>query len=222
VSGGWLLRRFGRALPRAWAKGCLWLMGVRVEVAGGERLASRRSCLVVYNHASTLDTFLLWALMPDRGLPIIKREMLRYPVLGLGMLVLDVIALDRSDPAAARASMAEAAQRMAAEPLAVFLAPEGRRSRDGGLRPFKPGMCHLAAQAGCPIVPLVIHGAFERLPTGRWYAEPGVVRVEVLEPIATDGFHPDAARADAAAVRERFVAALAGAHGEAPSGIRGS
>jgi len=208
VTFGWLLRRYGRPIPRFWARTCLRLCGVRMKLSGYEHLDSGRPQVATFNHASTLDAFTAWAVMPDKGLPIIKREMLYYPILGLGMLVLDVIALDRRDKDKARASIKAAGDRMNAEGLTVVIAPEGRRSRDNTLRPFKLGFCRIAVAAKCPVVPIVIRDAWKRWPTGRAYVTPGVLEIDVLPPVPTDDWTEDNMAEKAEMLRGIYQSAL--------------
>ena len=70
----------------------------------------------------------------------------------------------------------------------VVIAPEGTRSRDGTLGPFKLGAFHMARQAGVPIVPLVIHNAQDALPYKGVVVRPAEVKVTVLPPQRTDSW----------------------------------
>jgi putative phosphoserine phosphatase/1-acylglycerol-3-phosphate O-acyltransferase len=90
----------------------------------------------------------------------------------------------------------------------VFVAPEGTRSPTPVLAPFRTGAFHVAREAAVPVVPIVLRNAFALMPGAAKTIRPGTVDVAVLEPIDTDGWTVASARADAAAVRERFIDTL--------------
>jgi putative phosphoserine phosphatase/1-acylglycerol-3-phosphate O-acyltransferase len=105
-------------------------------------------------------------------------------------------------------SLAEAGRRIREEHGAVMIAPEGTRSRDGRLGEFKLGAFHLACATGVPIVPLVMHGIPNVLPHGALIVRPGVVRIEVHEPIPTDTWQTADVRNHAQQLREFYLAEL--------------
>lgn len=182
------LDRYLHRITRFVAGGVLRLAGIRLRIKGGERLAGRRMRLVSLNHSSQLDLFIMAAILPPGGTAIAKREIYRIPVLGLAFFAFDVPVVDRGDTDAAKVSLADAAQRIRRRAASVFVAPEGTRSRDGSVGPFKMGLFHLAAQTGAPIVPLVIRGASLCQPRGTFIPTPGVVEVEALPEIDTTGW----------------------------------
>lgn len=100
------------------------------------------------------------------------------------------IFIDRADPQAARQSLNRAAEQIHAG-QSVMTFPEGTRSRDGRVLPFKKGTFHLARAAGVPIVPLAIRGGRDILPRGTWRVRGGDYRITVGSPIAP-GDYPDA------------------------------
>jgi 1-acyl-sn-glycerol-3-phosphate acyltransferase len=92
--------------------------------------------------------------------------------------------------------------------LSIWIWPEGTRSMDGKLIPFKKGFVHLALATGLPIVPVVIHGAHKRWPAKTMQFYPGEVRVEVLEPISTDSWSKDTIDDHISEVRKVMASAL--------------
>jgi len=145
-------------------------------------------------------------------MPVVKREALRYPIIGWGIRVLGILPLDRSDLAAAKATLARAAERMQREGLSAIIAPEGARSRSGFLQPFKLGAFHLALQSRAPIVPMIIGNANRLLPVGSFCCVPGTVVVRVLEPVSSSEYRPDNLRTEAAklmAIYERELLSFA-------------
>ncbi len=196
-------------LVRVWGRVPLWLLGVRLEVEGWkEHLQSEGPKLVLFNHVSVLDLLVLAALCPRRPIVMYKKELGRVPGLGWALRSLGMISVDRSDHEAAIASMHEAGRRIRAEDAQVLIAPEGTRSRRGGLQRFKLGAFHMAAETGVPVVPMVMRGIEGVLPMGAWVVRSGVVRVDYLEPIETEGWSAERAREHAEAVRGVFLGYL--------------
>ncbi|MBM4343466.1 MAG: 1-acyl-sn-glycerol-3-phosphate acyltransferase [Deltaproteobacteria bacterium] len=199
----------GAAMMRCWGRVTLAVAGVRLDVdpALAEDLRNRRGRVLVFNHSSTLDLLVGSAIMPPGGVTIAKQEMKRVPIIGWVMRVLDILFIDRGDHAAATASLNAAAARIARERLTIVAAPEGTRSADGSLGPFKMGPFHMAAQAQVPVVALLWVGCPQLWPRKTWVPRSGVVRIV---PIGEFAPVPVAeVRAQAERVRDAFVAALA-------------
>ncbi len=195
-------------LMRTWGQSMLWIAGVRLELDGGSVLSASGGKVVVFNHASMLDAFVIAAICPPGSVAAVKREALFYPGLGLAIGCLRFLIIDRANCGRAIAALDREARRIGSERLTVLIAPEGTRSRDGALLPFKRGAFHLAVRAGAPIVPVILRGAFELHPYGRWWSTPGVVRVDVLPAISTCGLAVSDVPALAAQVRARMQRAL--------------
>ena len=191
---------------RLWGRACLSIARVRLEVAGEHHLRGRQKRVVVFNHTSMLDLFILCACLPEGGVPAIKREILYFPFLGWVVLVLRFVVIDRGNRDKARASIDRAAVRLRRERITVLIAPEGTRTRDGSLGKFKLGPLHLAREAEAPIFPVVIRGAYELMPYGVLHCRAGTVKVDVLGPV------PELPRQDVHAAAEElrgvFVRAL--------------
>lgn len=203
VVGPWLVRRWGAFF--------LWLIGVRLRVtpAAAAVLGARAPRVLTLNHSSTLDLLVGAAIYPEGCVTIAKAELRRVPLLGQASALLGMVFIDRSDAAAARASLRDAAARLRAERLVVLISPEGTRNRGPELLPFKTGAFELAAAAQVPLVPLVWRGCAARWPMGALGPTPGEVVIDALAPreVAADADR-DALRAAAAALREAYVAAL--------------
>jgi 1-acyl-sn-glycerol-3-phosphate acyltransferase len=197
----WILRHWGRAM--------LWIAGVELEVEGAGHLAADQAMVGTFNHGSVLDAFLITAIMPRGSVAAIKREVLYYPVVGFTLYLFGFLLLDRGNGARAKATMKRAGDRMRRERMKVFISPEGTRSFTAELLPFKKGPFHLAMDSGAPIVPVVIDGAVELHPPGRWTTTPGLVRIRILPPRSSAGFSPASLGAEADALRELYVAEVA-------------
>jgi len=177
-----------------WSRIILRANGVRVRAVGLERLDPNRSYVFVANHTSVVDIWVLLVAIPHSFRFLAKQELSRVPILGKAMDSAGNIFIDRHNLTSAFASYEQAATLIRAGMSAMVFA-EGTRSLDGRLLPFKKGPFVLAIQAGVPLVPLYIDGAFERTPKGALYVQPGEVVVRVAPPIPTAGLsHDDRAR----------------------------
>jgi 1-acyl-sn-glycerol-3-phosphate acyltransferase len=117
--------------------------------------------------------------------------------------------VDRANRASAIASVDAAAARLAAGD-SFIIAPEGTRARGGEMLPFKKGGFVMAIKAQVPVVPVALHGTAEAMPRGRFWVKPGVVRVEVGDPIPTVGLTLDDRERLMETVRGRMQAMLDG------------
>ncbi len=190
---------------RIWGRLPLLLSGVRLEVHGEERVREPEPRIIVFNHVSLLDLFVLASLCPPRALVIYKKEFGRVPGLGRALRDLGMIPVDRENLEAALASMSEAARRIYDENATCLIAPEGTRSREGGLQKFKKGAFHLAAEYDIPMVPMIMRGIEEVLPMGSIVCRRGVVRVDYLPAIDTKDWRRDRLRVHMKEVRDLFL-----------------
>lgn len=202
-------RRWVRHLASLWSRAVLRTAGVTVEVEGREHLPRGEAPVFVANHQSNLDIPVLSLVLPREVLWLAKRELFRIPVFGQAIRAVGYLPVDRGDADAARASLGVAAREVRGG-FPVILFPEGTRSGDGRLLPFKLGFLHVAEESGAPVVPVVLRGTSALWPKGRAAARPGRVRVSFLSPLrfapTDDG---DERRRRAAAVREAMTRALA-------------
>ena len=197
-----------RPVVQLWGRVPLALLGIRLDVNGLEHRDAAGPKILLFNHVSVLDLFVLSALCPERPLVLYKKEFERIPGLGRAFTGLGMIPVDRSDHESALRSVESARERLRLEGASVMIAPEGTRSRQGGLQEFKLGAFHLAAGSGVPVVPLVMRGIESVLPMGSFLARSGVVRVDFLEPIPTGHWKAAEVRDHAREVREVFLELL--------------
>jgi 1-acyl-sn-glycerol-3-phosphate acyltransferase len=162
--------------------------------------------VLVANHASLIDILVLFGLFrPFKW--VSKQEIFRVPVIGWNMRLNDYVPLERGSGGSVRRMMAHCDRLLAAgSPVMIF--PEGRRTADGSLQPFKNGAFELAVRHGVPVIPIAVHG------TGRALPKHGVIlrehvdaRIEVLPPLRPEDFP------DAYAIREAARQAVADALG---------
>ena len=161
--------------------------GIRVVVRGREHLPDG-GAIVMANHVSNLDPPVLLPLMPPRMVIYLKASLMRIPVLGYAMRLAGFIPVTRDGSVeSAKASSAEALQALEQQRCVVVF-PEGTRSRDGALLPFKKGPFFLAMDSGAPVVPVSIAGTARLLPKGTLRLRAGTVTVTFHPPLSPATF----------------------------------
>jgi 1-acyl-sn-glycerol-3-phosphate acyltransferase len=186
VFSSWFKRK-GWWMVRMWGRVPLWWHGIRLVVTCGERAHAPGAKLLLFNHVSVADLLVLASVSPDSAVVIYKQEFHKIPGIGHALKALGCIPVDRRNKESALASMAAAADRVRETEAAVMMAPEGTRSRKGGLQEFKLGAFHLAIQTGAPLVPLIMRGIEQVSPMGSPLIGSGVIAVDFLDPISVEG-----------------------------------
>jgi 1-acyl-sn-glycerol-3-phosphate acyltransferase len=175
----------GRAIHRIskfWAKLHLQASGVKVLVTGLENLASP-PYIVMCNHQSALDIFSLLVALPLQFKWVAKRELFFIPFVGWAMKRAGYISLDRKHPREALKAIDNAARKIQGG-VNILIFPEGTRSEDGSLLPFKQGVFSLALRARVPIVPVGIYGSSRLQPKGSFIPQKkGVIYIGIGKPI---------------------------------------
>jgi 1-acyl-sn-glycerol-3-phosphate acyltransferase len=202
------------AYARFWARAGLLLAGVRLTVEGQEHIPRDRAVIYMSNHQSNFDILALFAGLPVQFRWLAKEELFHIPLFGLAMRRTGYIAIDRSDRKKALRSMAEASRRIT-EGTSVIVFPEGTRSPDGSLLPFKKGGFMLAIDAGAPIVPVAIAGSHAVMPKYSRWIRGGRIRVTIFPPVPT----ADAGPADREELMEKVRRPIAETIGQ-ESGVR--
>jgi 1-acyl-sn-glycerol-3-phosphate acyltransferase len=174
---------FAHWCARTWSRLILVTTGVRVTVAGLERLERGRTYVFVSNHQSIYDIPILFWALPYQLRIIAKESLGNFPFLGWHLRRTGHMLVDRRRPD--RSRIFEWASRLTSNGLSLIVFPEGTRSRDGRVARFKGGGFLLALQAGLPVVPLSIVGSRHVMLKGRLATYPGTVRLVVHDPIDT-------------------------------------
>ncbi len=179
--------------------------GIRTEVVGVENVPVGQSCIFMCNHVSNLDPPVLLPLLPGRCSVLLKKELMRIPILGLAMRMGKFVPVERGQKReAAKASVAAAADALRSG-LHILVFPEGTRSLDGRLSTFKKGPFYLAQETQAPIVPIAISGTQTMMRKGSAAITPGLARVQLLPVIEPTQF----------ATRDELIAAVRRAIAEA-------
>lgn len=175
--------------PRTWARTLCRMIGIRVRVTGAENLNPDATYIFVGNHTSQADIFSFQGYFPHNFRWIAKKELFRIPFFGPAMRRAGIVPIDRSHGREAMKSLNKAAERIAGG-TSVLIFPEGTRSPDGKLAPFKTGAIMLAIKAGVPVVPLGFIGAHDILPKGKLLAKSGEIIIRIGKPLPTSGYKP--------------------------------
>ncbi|HSL55270.1 MAG TPA: lysophospholipid acyltransferase family protein [Pyrinomonadaceae bacterium] len=188
----WLVNKHDLVYPVALlgARNWLRLSGVRVRVKGLELLDPKQTYVFVSNHRSYLDTAAMFIYTGRRIGLLAKKELLKVPVLGVGMGFVNVMAIDRSNRESAIRTTEAAAQRIkSGVSFAVFV--EGTRAKPGELLPFKKGAFYMARQAGVPVVPVAIKNSDVLMGKGTGEARSGTIEMVFMKPIDTQRLTTD-------------------------------
>lgn len=172
---------------RLFIRAGLAMVRVRVEVKGLERLDPQQTYIFTPNHQSLIEVP-LWVAYLGRNIAYLgKKEVFKYPIFGYGIRLVGVVPVDRSNSVAAVES-AKLATENIRRGKSYVVYPEGTRSSDGGLLPFKKGAFMMAIDAGVPVVPITISGATRIMPKAQIKIFPSTVRVTIHDPISTAGY----------------------------------
>ena len=166
---------------KIWGPVGLWLAGAPLEV---RRAATPPEGPVIFasNHESALDILVMFVVLRRSFRFIAKQELFRLPVFGWYMRLGGHIPVDRSNHQRAVASLRSAGDAVRAG-TSIVVFPEGTRSRNGRIQPFKKGPFVIAKQAGVPIMPIAISGSGAVTPSHRIAVYPGPIRVAMGDPV---------------------------------------
>lgn len=167
-----------------WSRMIVRTVGVTVRVHGAEKMRAGGSYVFLSTHQSYMDIPVMLGYLPAQLRIAAKREVFRIPFLGWHMRRGGHISINRGSTTEAVASLRRAAREI--QPgVSVFLFPEGTRTRDGSLQPFKKGGFKFALQTGLPVVPVTIVGTRQVLPRDSLVFRPGPVQMYLGAPIPT-------------------------------------
>jgi 1-acyl-sn-glycerol-3-phosphate acyltransferase len=189
--GGLLIALCGQILPRSalpayagfWSRmmlGGLWIVGIRVEVEGLERLPKSGPMLIASQHQSEFDT-MIWLKLLPRCRYVVKAELLRIPLFGRLMRRNEQIAVDRAGGAATMRLLLRQGAIQLAKGSQVVIFPEGTRVKFGETAPLQPGVAALAARSRLPVFPVATNSG-RCWPGKEFLKRPGVIRVVILPP----------------------------------------
>jgi 1-acyl-sn-glycerol-3-phosphate acyltransferase len=190
---------------RWWARLLMGGIGCRVRIRGLDHLEPGATYVFAGNHASALDIPTLQAVLPKNFRWVAKQELFSIPLFGAALKAVGDIPIDRSAGRQAMQSLLAAARRVGSD-TSVVIFPEGTRSADGKLLPFKSGGFLLAIKSGRPVVPFYLKGTRQALVNDSLLLDPGGIEVILGVPIPAGGLRSEAREELSAVVRERILA----------------
>jgi 1-acyl-sn-glycerol-3-phosphate acyltransferase len=186
----------------------VFMSGASIPPGVQEKLRARQPAIFISNHTSYLDIFLSTWASPYGTLGTAKKETIWVPFFGLIYALSGHILVNRGDRRAAAMTLREITGLLQRHRLNAMLWPEGTRSTDGRLLPFKRGFAHLALATRLPIVPIVVSHAHQCWPKGSPLTRRTQVGVQILAPISTEHWTAATLERHVAEVESLFAAAL--------------
>jgi 1-acyl-sn-glycerol-3-phosphate acyltransferase len=173
------LYRVAMAIARAGTRAA----GIRVEVSGQQNVPPGASCIFLCNHVSNLDPPVILPAIPGRSSVLLKKELMRIPILGTAMRMGQFVPVERGNRREAAKQSVSAAAAALNSGLHILIFAEGTRSKDGRLAAFKRGPFYLAQETGACIIPVAISGTEKMMRKHSAAILPGTARIQMLPPI---------------------------------------
>jgi 1-acyl-sn-glycerol-3-phosphate acyltransferase len=201
-----LVDRTGRVpyrIGQGWARFILFANGVRLHVTGLDNIKKKQSYVFISNHQSNLDGLAIGTTLPSPLRFVIKKSLLKLPIMGQAFKLGRMIPIERGDGAKAIEIINRAAGELRNGISALFFG-EGHRTRDGLLQPFKKGGFVFSISTKLPLVPITVINSYNLFPSGTLHIRSGIIKIIIGVPIGTE----DATAGDADALRDRVRSAI--------------
>ncbi len=167
---------------RLWAKLVCIITLVRIEVRGRENISPDTSYVFVANHQGAYDIFLIYGYLNHNFKWMMKQSLRKIPFVGRACEVAGHIFVDKRSAGQLKSTMQKAESTLQGG-MSLVVFPEGARTHDGKMRPFKRGAYQLAVEFNLPVVPLTIDGAFTVMPRNTYNITPGKIILTIHPPI---------------------------------------
>ena len=161
----------------------LKFVGINLVVEGSEKIDINKSYVVVSNHPSTLDIFTHITALPVSIRFLTKSELFRIPIFGRVLKVLGLPRIDRKNASANFDKINYSIRKVLEHKNSIMVFPEGKRSNQKELLPFKKGAAYISKDFNLPIIPVVSHNAHNLMVKGKVWLKSGNVHIEILDPI---------------------------------------
>lgn len=188
-----LLRPFNpdnsRLCGRVYSVPALRFLGLDADLQVDEFRKLNSPCVVVANHLSNFDLFIMGSVVPRRTVTIGKKSLRWIPIFGQIYWLAGNVLIERGNAAKAKAAMLKTTDALQHGDTSIWVFVEGTRNLGNGLLPFKKGAFQMAIAAGVPIVPLCCSNYKRTMRLNRWHS--GKLVIRALPPISTAGMTLD-------------------------------
>lgn len=171
-----------------WSRIVLILLGVKLNVSGKEHLPEKGPGVIIINHESALDIPIAVAGLQAPVRFMAKRELFKVPIFGWCLALCNHIPIDRQNRTKAINSINKVSKKLIRRRIFIIVSPEGTRSHDGQIKPFKKGAFRLADAENLPLIPVTIMGARYRIPNKSLNVVPGKVDIVIDKPVYVHQF----------------------------------
>ena len=159
------------------------LVGVELNIIGAEKIDPKKSYVVIGNHPSTLDIFTHITALPVSIRFLTKSELFRIPIFGRVLKTLGLPRIDRKNAKADFEKINDSINQVIKLGNSIMIFPEGKRSNQKELLPFKKGAAYIAKDFNLPVIPVVSHNAHNLMVKGKVWLKSGEIKIEILDPI---------------------------------------
>ncbi|MFK3796178.1 MULTISPECIES: lysophospholipid acyltransferase family protein [unclassified Pseudomonas] len=178
-----------RLCARLYALPAMWILRLRLKAEMGAQFDRSRPCVIVANHQSNYDLFVLGNIVPPRTVCIGKKSLKWVPLFGQLFWLAGNVLIDRGNPLRARLSIRQTTETLQHKDTSIWVFPEGTRNQGKGLLPFKRGAFQMAVDAGVPIVPVCVSTYVRDMQLNQW--DSGQVMIRALPALSTVGLTSD-------------------------------
>ena len=167
---------------RIWAKCVCFIWGVKVKVKGRENIDKNTSYVFVANHQSAFDIWVIYGYLNHNFKWLMKKGLRKVFMVGYACYKGGHVFVDDKSIAGIKETIAGAENRLK-DGMSVVIFPEGSRTWDGHMRPFKRGAFMLASEFKLPVVPITIDGAYKAMPRTTYNVTPTTITMTIHKPI---------------------------------------
>lgn len=203
-------RRLFAWTANTWSRVVLRVSGTQLRVDGRHRVADGAPRFFMANHQSALDIPILVTALGGDVRFMAKKALFAIPVFGWILSRYGFAPIDRSSARVTAATLDRMLQKLRQHPISFAVFPEGTRTRDGRLLPFRRGTMKIGQRSGLPIVPVTIDGSYLVKHRDEFVCRPGPVRLVFHEPIPAE----QVAAMSPTELHDRVVGTIAGELGQ--------
>ncbi|MFV9655668.1 lysophospholipid acyltransferase family protein [Pseudomonas sp. NY15366] len=178
-----------RLCARLYSLPALCLLRLKLKTDVRPLLEHQRSCVIIANHQSNFDLYVLGRVVPKRTVSIGKKSLKWVPFFGQLYWLAGNVLIDRSNAMAAKRAMLTTTETLRHRDTSIWVFPEGTRNLGRGLLPFKKGAFQMAITAGVPIIPVCVSNYSKAMRLNRWNS--GRILIRALPEIPTAGLSLD-------------------------------